>query len=308
MNNQIFNMVAFVDLLKNVPNFLKYGLLGVGALMALLAFYLIYTEQKRNNNPRKPILAATYAFMGFSVLILVLGIASKLGARTNAESEDITNGEPTPAEEYDRAYKNFQHNQIIPNVKQEITFYRDQELWDFINVNQHLISEMYISGAHLQNGVGRIKSNISSILSENGTVHVVTTNPYDTVSIQQNANRNEPAHFFNVVQGHIMTSLSDLANVRNHVASGTLDVKTIKMTLDERIHAIKFKNGPGRIYVKIYPYKHKDQMGVEFGGCYFYLTENKPKEKIMYDYYLEKAMNYAKFGEIYDLDKHLLRL
>lgn len=52
---------------------LKYGLIGLGFLLALLSFWLLTSEQ-RKSQPRTRMLRSIYIFMGFSLLVLGFGL------------------------------------------------------------------------------------------------------------------------------------------------------------------------------------------------------------------------------------------
>ena len=56
----------------NYAEILSYGMPGLGFLLALFTFGLIKLEQKKSR-PRKPILIAIYVFMGFAVIIFLMG-------------------------------------------------------------------------------------------------------------------------------------------------------------------------------------------------------------------------------------------
>jgi hypothetical protein len=58
----------------NVYEILSYGVIGLGFLLALLAYRLLTREQKQEN-PRNAILTAIYIFMVFSVVLCIIGFA-----------------------------------------------------------------------------------------------------------------------------------------------------------------------------------------------------------------------------------------
>ncbi len=60
----------------NPYDILGYGVIGLGFLLALLAFRLLAQEQKRE--PRSSIIKATYTFMAFSVVLCVIGFAAQV--------------------------------------------------------------------------------------------------------------------------------------------------------------------------------------------------------------------------------------
>ncbi|MEJ2122546.1 MAG: hypothetical protein P8Z76_17965, partial [Alphaproteobacteria bacterium] len=57
-------------------NILNYGAIGLGFLLAFLAYRLIAKEQK-HESPRKTLLRAVYVFMLFSVTLTVMGFTSE---------------------------------------------------------------------------------------------------------------------------------------------------------------------------------------------------------------------------------------
>lgn len=60
-----------------VSNILGYGVIGLGFLLAYLSYRLLTKEQNRKGDPRKGILTATYFFMGFSIVLCVIGFFSE---------------------------------------------------------------------------------------------------------------------------------------------------------------------------------------------------------------------------------------
>ena len=60
----------------NVYQILSYGVIGLGFLLAFLAYHLLRREQQRE--PRKEFLGAIYVFMVFSVALCILGFISEL--------------------------------------------------------------------------------------------------------------------------------------------------------------------------------------------------------------------------------------
>ena len=54
-----------------VLDILKLGLVGLCFLLCLLSFYLLYTEQRRDGNPRRMILRSIYVFMGVTLLFFI---------------------------------------------------------------------------------------------------------------------------------------------------------------------------------------------------------------------------------------------
>lgn len=60
---------------QKFPDILKYGIIGLGAIIAALAFFLLKKEQEQNR-PRKNILTSIYIFMVFGIVLVVLGLFS----------------------------------------------------------------------------------------------------------------------------------------------------------------------------------------------------------------------------------------
>ena len=62
-------------MLDKFPEILKYGIIGLGAILAFLA-YLLLTQEQKKTEPRSKILTATYVFMTFSLILIASGIFS----------------------------------------------------------------------------------------------------------------------------------------------------------------------------------------------------------------------------------------
>ena len=60
----------------DVPGILAYGVIGLGFLLALLAYRLLSREQT-NQQVREPMIRAIYIFMAFSVLLCTVGLVSE---------------------------------------------------------------------------------------------------------------------------------------------------------------------------------------------------------------------------------------
>ncbi len=57
----------------DIPEILKFGIIGLGAIMAVLAFWLLKGEQSKTQ-PRKLMIKSIYFFMVFSFLLVLLGL------------------------------------------------------------------------------------------------------------------------------------------------------------------------------------------------------------------------------------------
>jgi hypothetical protein len=70
---------------------LKYGLIGLGFLLAFLSYTLLASEQ-RKSSPRKEIFLPIYLFMAFSLCVMALG----LFGQTQAQTSPIARGRTMP--------------------------------------------------------------------------------------------------------------------------------------------------------------------------------------------------------------------
>lgn len=60
-------------MIPQLSEYLKYGLIGFGAIVVVLAYYLLRAEQ--NKSPRKPsIINGLYAFMVLGVILVLFGL------------------------------------------------------------------------------------------------------------------------------------------------------------------------------------------------------------------------------------------
>jgi hypothetical protein len=78
-------------MLDKFPEILKYGIIGLGAILAFLA-YLLLTQEQRKPKPRRQILTATYVFMSFSLLLIGLGVFSDWSHSTQYLTKPATPG------------------------------------------------------------------------------------------------------------------------------------------------------------------------------------------------------------------------
>ena len=65
--------MANMDVLK----ILQIGVVGLGFLLAVLAYHLLTKEQKQDT-PRQDILKSIYVFMSFSIVLCIIGVASQV--------------------------------------------------------------------------------------------------------------------------------------------------------------------------------------------------------------------------------------
>jgi len=73
----------------NVVDILQIGVIGLGFLLAVLAYHLLTKEQKQNP-PRSVILNSIYVFMFFSVVLCVIGIFSQIERFNDGQKENKT--------------------------------------------------------------------------------------------------------------------------------------------------------------------------------------------------------------------------
>ncbi|SEM17409.1 hypothetical protein [Halomonas daqiaonensis] len=70
----------------NFVELLSYGAIGLGCILAILA-YLLLREEQRQSKPRKPILNSIYVFMGFSLALSVFGFGTEVWKDSNKVME-----------------------------------------------------------------------------------------------------------------------------------------------------------------------------------------------------------------------------
>jgi hypothetical protein len=75
-----------VDSITDLGGLLRYGAIGLGLALSVLAFLLLRTEQKQAK-PRRQILTAVYVFMSFSLLLSVGGFVSEY-VRSQATADE----------------------------------------------------------------------------------------------------------------------------------------------------------------------------------------------------------------------------
>lgn len=96
-------------------DFLKYGAMGLGLGLALLAYYLLNKEQDRKPEPNKQMLNAIYFFMGFSLILAAFGFgtevytarakANDIEEVTQAANKRIADSQNTSTEEIEKLKK-----------------------------------------------------------------------------------------------------------------------------------------------------------------------------------------------------------
>lgn len=83
----------------NVVDILQIGVIGLGFLLAVLSYHLLTKEQKQHT-PRPNIINSIYVFMGFSLVLCVIGIFSQSDTLNNKSNANIiTQGTNTSAAE-----------------------------------------------------------------------------------------------------------------------------------------------------------------------------------------------------------------
>ena len=69
--------------------FLEYGVLGLCAITLVLVWRVIQAEQKRDGQPRKRILHASYVFMAFAFALAIINSYVQLSERGNPEETEV---------------------------------------------------------------------------------------------------------------------------------------------------------------------------------------------------------------------------
>ncbi len=117
-------------------NILSYGVIGLGFLLAFLAYRLLGREQQ-NTEPRRSILVAIHVFMIFSVVLCIIGFGSEyLRSRpSTATVEEIGNLKAQLGQKQKEL-----DDQIAVNRKQTIVLqkYRDRQK-DYLERNRHIV-------------------------------------------------------------------------------------------------------------------------------------------------------------------------
>lgn len=65
----------------DIPGILKFGIIGLGAILAILTFWLLRGEQRKPEASRRMI-SAIFTFMVFSLFLVTLGLLSKTGTQS----------------------------------------------------------------------------------------------------------------------------------------------------------------------------------------------------------------------------------
>jgi len=86
-NFQITSKCQKKTLVGKYIDALKYGLIGLGFLLALFSFWLLLSEQ-RKDRPRREILTAIYVFMAFSCVLMGFGLFSE-SKQPQSKSADL---------------------------------------------------------------------------------------------------------------------------------------------------------------------------------------------------------------------------
>lgn len=68
---------ASLTLPFDIPEALKYGIIGFGAILSTFTFFLLRGEQQKKE-PSGKMLRAIYVFMSFSILLILFGLLSKI--------------------------------------------------------------------------------------------------------------------------------------------------------------------------------------------------------------------------------------
>ncbi len=273
--------VNFKELFEILPALLKFGITGFGTVIALLAFILIKSDGL-SASARKYL---TTAFMVFGLALFALGVYSFVvgiptapsgSGREDSTAHILNSGVPIA-------------NGNLPE-KQQINFYTEDELWSYIDSHKDEINELYIAGAHLQNGVGKILEPLTQLLQRGAKVSIVFINPADSMVVASQAERDVNPNSESI-KLKIRRTNDQLSKLRLDIPTAKLEWRVIDWPIDERIHIINPKSDGSRIYVKLYPFKHQFFQGVDIGGVFFYTVKDSQSAQL-YNYYLEKFVRY----------------
>lgn len=148
-------------MLDKFPEILRYGIIGLGAILAFLAYSLLIQEQ-RKPKPRRQILTATYIFMAFSLLLIGLGIFSDWSKanKVHIEPVNMSTGFPDRALNGSYLVEGADIDLISENFKTPRHHYKG-EFQIFMQDGQ-VIMEGDLQTLHAQNdslkGVSRIRA------------------------------------------------------------------------------------------------------------------------------------------------------
>lgn len=104
-----------INMPKNVFDILSYGVIGLGFLLALLAYRLL-TQEQRITKPRANILKAIYTFMAFSIVLCILGFIGEFRKVGSSLKENNTLG--TPRERGGNTPIVLDVSNLVPRVKE----------------------------------------------------------------------------------------------------------------------------------------------------------------------------------------------
>lgn len=93
---------APVDPLSVAAQILSYGVVGLGCVLAILAYRLLSLEQDRVAGPNAEMLRSIYIYMGFSLLIAGIGFGSEMWGTKDraAEIKRLSNELDAKAKEF----------------------------------------------------------------------------------------------------------------------------------------------------------------------------------------------------------------
>jgi hypothetical protein len=123
----------------DVYSILNYGVIGLGFLLALLAYRLLGREQQ-NPEPRRSILVAIHVFMIFSVVLCIIGLGSEyLRSRpSTATLEEIGSLKAQLDEQQGKLESQRDENRKLTLVLQKYRDWRD----GYVQRNRHIVSNL----------------------------------------------------------------------------------------------------------------------------------------------------------------------
>ncbi|MCB0283624.1 MAG: hypothetical protein KDF60_13650 [Calditrichaeota bacterium] len=131
----------------NVYDILGYGVIGLGFLLAVLAFRLLSAEQKRD--PRQEIIRAIYIFMVFSVVLCIIGFAAQV-----FDNHEATNsGQDQALADCEEEIDTLKENTLTLNELQILSgefFKADFDRQETLNVIRNLVNRVIESDKEKQ--------------------------------------------------------------------------------------------------------------------------------------------------------------
>ncbi|CAB1057287.1 hypothetical protein D1BOALGB6SA_2026 [Olavius sp. associated proteobacterium Delta 1] len=140
-----------MNIISNIDpkNILGYGVIGLGFLLAFMAYNLLRKEQSKEQ-PSRNILRSIYFFMGFSLLVISIGVLSEFIKSNTMRHSKISNKAPQtnkierPFSKVDVFFASKVKNNVPIDDKSSISLANDKNLcvaWRFhdLIIGTHLL-------------------------------------------------------------------------------------------------------------------------------------------------------------------------